>query len=407
MTKLKLPANFAELIAPIGEAQFFKEYYAKKPLHIKGSASKAEGLPDWQGLSNLLNQTSIWSKDSLLLVLDRKQLLPREYCHPATDRDHREIMRPDAAKVTQWLHKGASLVANDIDSLTPALAQIAKILEDKLDGKSQANLYASSRSRQAFNSHFDTHDVFAFHVVGEKRWKIYETLMNYPIRHARFGNASYNEATHQAQRGKILLDIVMQPGDLLYIPRGQYHDALASSGDNSGSIHIAFGLTSVIGLDVYTQASDLLINDPLFRQNIPRSEEGHAALKQRLGELADRFQKLAKDDGFIETLTAWQKAYRYPRGGISLPIQSQALSYALVDGFDIVETNGESYLKSPKGNMKIPAHRIATGVWILATGKAKGQFDRYDFMDEFAHLPSNECDQVLQEFINMGVIKIL
>src|SRR3546814_12960582 len=34
--------------------------------------------------------------------------------------------------------------------------------------------------------------------------------------------------------------IRMQPGDLLYIPRGRYHDALASE---NGALHIAFGVT--------------------------------------------------------------------------------------------------------------------------------------------------------------------
>ena len=33
--------------------------------------------------------------------------------------------------------------------------------------------------------------------------------------------------------------VTLRPGDLLCIPRGQYHDALASQ---NGAIHVAFGL---------------------------------------------------------------------------------------------------------------------------------------------------------------------
>jgi len=41
--------------------------------------------------------------------------------------------------------------------------------------------------------------------------------------------------------------ITLKPGDLLYSPRGQYHDALASK---SSSIHLAFGLSYFKPIDL-------------------------------------------------------------------------------------------------------------------------------------------------------------
>ena len=54
---------------------------------------------------------------------------------------------------------------------------------------------------------------------------------------------------HEKAKGAKLMDVHMEPGDLLYLPRGQYHDALA---DEGGTMHIAFGITYPIGMDVMT-----------------------------------------------------------------------------------------------------------------------------------------------------------
>jgi ribosomal protein L16 Arg81 hydroxylase len=54
----------------------------------------------------------------------------------------------------------------------------------------------------------------------------------------------------------------MKPGDLLYLPRGQYHYALA---DDGGCIHIAFGVTYPIGIDVVSYLFERMIADPLSR----------------------------------------------------------------------------------------------------------------------------------------------
>jgi hypothetical protein len=77
----------------------------------------------WARLNDILNMTGCWSGASLQLVLDRETVPPREYCRPATARGTgAEVPRPDPARVTELIHQGASVVANDIDSLNPGPA---------------------------------------------------------------------------------------------------------------------------------------------------------------------------------------------------------------------------------------------------------------------------------------------
>jgi hypothetical protein len=50
--------TFADLLHPVGEAEFFADYYGKKFLHIEGGAAKFENVMSWEILTGILNQTA-------------------------------------------------------------------------------------------------------------------------------------------------------------------------------------------------------------------------------------------------------------------------------------------------------------------------------------------------------------
>ena len=232
------PFSFDAIMQPLGAERFFAECDGKKPLHLKGAADKFAEVMTWARLNDLLGQATIWSQNSLQLVLDKDLIPAARYCAPAIGRDGGQVLRPDPDKVKDFLRRGATLVANDIDHLSAGLTAFADAMEQALRGKVQGNLYLSSRRRQGFGAHFDTHDVYAVHVEGTKTWHIYEGRAKDPIAHPMF--KTLGREHHEKAKGAKLMDVHMEPGDLLYLPRGQYHDALA---DEGGTVHIAFGVT--------------------------------------------------------------------------------------------------------------------------------------------------------------------
>lgn len=353
--------SFADLLHPISEEEFFADYYGRKHLHIEGGARKFERVMSWHILASLLNQTAIWSSKSLMLVLDNDVVPAKAYCAPATSRDGQEILRPDAGKVMALLRRGASLVTNDIDSLTPVLSGVANAMENRLAGKVQSNLYCSWKQHQAFGSHFDTHDVFAIHVAGEKLWNIYETRMDDPIAHPKF--KSYGQEWHDRNRGGIAQQVLMKPGDLLYLPRGLYHDAMATS---DGTIHIAFGVTHVIGLDVLDMVKATVVDDAEFRRNMPLPELGEAAVAAWLETLGERIADLLRSPGAIRGMIDFQRDYRYPRGGITLPVQPPGRQFRLnAKGLSVVQKDGQWLLAGGKGAVPIPPGQQEVVSWIV------------------------------------------
>ncbi|MDE0779253.1 MAG: hypothetical protein OSB67_00750 [Alphaproteobacteria bacterium] len=390
--------SFADLIAPMGEDVFFAEYHDKKPLHIKASSpDKLDDVMTWDTLNRLLNMTAIWSPHSLKLFLDTKPVLVDQYCRQAIDRNGLMGPQPDAGKVKSWLRRGASIVANDIDTLTPGLISAANAMESRLGGKVQSNLYCSWDQHQAFPTHFDTHEVFALHVAGEKVWRIYEGRLDSPIANDAF--LSLDEEYHLKNRGEVAQEVTLKPGDVLYIPRGLYHDALASS---DGCIHISFGVTHIVGFDVLSLLFERAMTEPLFRQNIPSDSND---TRQWIDSMVTRLSEISRSEDVWSGIERFQDTFQYHRGGFNLP--DSALEADPTDRFSIsasglkmLRKDGHSILQSAKGSVPIPEGVVDQVAWILK----KRDFSGHELAAAFPTMPADSCSKLVRDLVGMRVL---
>lgn len=389
-------SSFAGILNPVDPVAFQADHHDRRYLHIEGDPEKFGHLMSWDILASLMNMTAIWSAASLQMILDTKLLPPAQYCRPALSRDGQQLLQPDAGKVMDLLRRGASLVANDIDTLTPELAGFAATLENGVSGKAQGNLYCSRRERQGFGSHFDTHDVYAVHIAGEKLWRLYETRMDNPIAHPRF--KSYGQEWHDKNKGAVAAEVLMRPGDLLYIPRGQYHDALAMT---DGTIHIAFGVTQVIGMDVFDMLAGLAVDDAAFRRNMPQPEAGEDAARTWLAGLGRKLAEFAERPEMLAAVRNYQASFRYPRGGIALPAESPVRRFRLTARDLEIEKRPDGFvLLGAKGAVPIPDGFDGPVSWIIK----KTEFSSQELAEAFPDLGEKAIGQVLDDLAGMRVI---
>jgi ribosomal protein L16 Arg81 hydroxylase len=393
---LKPPFSFDAIMAPLGAERFFAEYEGKKPLHLEGTADKFAEVMTWARLNDLLGQATIWSQNSLQLVLDKDLIPAARYCAPAVGRDGGQVLRPDPDKVKDFLRRGATLVANDIDHLSAGLTAFADTMERALGGKVQGNLYLSSRRRQGFGAHFDTHDVYAVHVEGTKTWHIYEGRAKDPIAHPLF--KTLGREHHEKAKGAKLMDVHMGPGDLLYLPRGQYHDALA---DEGGTVHIAFGVTYPIGIDVMSFLFERVVAEPEFRANLPRPDgpDAAAALRDRLAALGDQLQAILAEPRTAAQITSLQRTFRYPRHAYDLP---DLLAQPAEDRFRVrakgvrlVHQGGRYGLveEGSRAATEVPAEVSAMVGWVLE----QSEFARSELSAAFPERQPAEVDRLLRD----------
>jgi ribosomal protein L16 Arg81 hydroxylase len=370
--------TLSQLLAPMPVEQFLAEYHDRQPLHLKGDPAKFAAVFSWRQINRLLDMTHAWSSHSLQLVLDGKPIPGEQYCTSATGRDgNAQLMQPVTERVREWVEKGASIVMNDVDSLTPGLASVSHAIESAGLGKAQANVYISWQSHKAFPAHYDTHDVWAVQVEGEKTWNIWEGRADWPISHPLW--RSQDQAHHEQHKGKLRAKILMKPGDLLYLPRGWYHDALAEA---PASVHVAYGAHAPNGLDVMNILMERVLYETPFRQPLPRQDGSAAAkfaLTQRAGQLGARIAELAKDPKVMGVLEKFVADYRFHRGGNDLlawrgmaaPAAAEeggesAAFRIVAGGARPVRRGTEWVLKTASGSLPLTPIEAEAAQWLLA-----------------------------------------
>ena len=165
------------------------------------------------------------------------------------------------------------------------------------------------------------------------------------------------------EAGAVSREVVMKPGDVLYIPRGRYHDALASS---NGTIHIAFGVTVPKPLDVLPLIWEAAIASPLMRAYLPVTSDGPAlarALEDLGGELArlltsPEIRKAAVD---AAGTSFRPKSENYDVAGLV----SAGPVYRVDPTISVVEQAGKQLLSNGREATEIPAGFDEPVRWVV------------------------------------------
>jgi hypothetical protein len=172
------------------------------------------------------------------------------------------------------------------------LAAYCRELEARLGHPTQANAYLTPRSSQGLPVHHDTHDVFVLQVSGTKRWLVYDPALELPLRDQRYG-------PELGAPGDVALDVILGPGDTLYLPRGWLHEALTSEED---SLHLTIGINVVTWLDALRAALDRCAGDVEFRRSVPEDGAGGEELLPRLAaRLAPDEVSAARRERFVRS----------------------------------------------------------------------------------------------------------
>lgn len=314
--------TFAEFISPLSVEEFRSAYFGQRPIHIARDRA-APILPlDWPRLNALLEIQPYWNEQSLKLYYNNRLALRENYCD-TTD------LRPGAqapinpAKVKTLLGLGASLVANHVHAIAPDIRACTRMLEQEFGARAFANLYCSFKNVQAFQTHYDLHDVFALQVEGEKLWRVYEVRADAPVTPPPPGEEA--EKALIESRGRVLFEALMRPGDVLYLPRGQYHDALTGA---QASLHITFGVAPAPGLALFKLLENAAKHESLFRAYLPDARD-EVALRAHLANLSARLSAMLASPALLTDIGNHQRGLAGPELGYALPMQREASWYAV------------------------------------------------------------------------------
>jgi hypothetical protein len=176
--------------------------------------------------------------------------------------------------LAEW-ERGATIVLQGLHLTRVELGAFCRSLERTLGHPAQVNAYYTPRSAQGLPVHHDTHDVFVLQVSGEKRWLVYEPALELPLKNQKY-------TPDLGEPGEAVHDLVLRPGDMLYLPRGWLHEALTSESD---SLHLTVGVNVVTWLDAFKAALEECGGDVGFRRSIQDGDADELVehLRSRLG----------------------------------------------------------------------------------------------------------------------------
>ena len=205
--------------------------------------------------------SSVARRPTFRLVQDGRTLPPADYTKTVRlgGRDIEDVA--DVRKISDGVAAGATLVLQGLERTWTPLRDFCRRLEGELSHPVQANAYLSPPAATGLSPHVDLHDVFVVQVAGCKVWSI-----------------------------EGLGDVVLNTGDVAYLPAGTRH--AAASRDRT-SLHITIGILRV----TYRQVLKRMLDDPTIDLDDPlpigfldggRGDGVAVELRARLDEVARR-----------------------------------------------------------------------------------------------------------------------
>ena len=177
------------------------------------------------------------------------------------------------------------MVLQGLQFSEPHLGRTANNLALDLGHAVQVNAYLSPAAAKGLELHFDYHDVFVLQLDGAKRWRVWEPLerTRHPVRSGpREPMPTFDELREPA------MDLTLQAGDCLYLPRGFPH---AAETIDSASSHLTIGIIAPTWQQAVRRAVDEAVAAGDLRESIAvdvRGRPGLEALVPHLDPLALR-----------------------------------------------------------------------------------------------------------------------
>lgn len=215
--------------------------------------------------------------------------------------------------------QGSTVQLSAIERYWPAAAAVADDFARAFCAKVKVNVYLTPAGHQGAPVHGDLQDVFVYQMEGEKDWYLYEETIFEPVETLGWARELAPDHDHLSQDAPLLEQTTVRPGDLLYLPRGLVHRAVAS--DTAPSVHLAICVTPQYWIDFLKNAFEVVAAEQpdLNRALDPRHVDDPAVreeARQTFSRLIDLLREEASFDRTADVLAQRRAASeRLPADG--------------------------------------------------------------------------------------------
>jgi hypothetical protein len=257
------PASAAALlraVEPLSAEAFLGEHWERSPLVVpRAEEGRYDDLLSERDVERLVTETGLRTPAFRLVKAGEAV---SGYTTDLPWRPSAFTGVADVRRVLEELGRGATIVLQGLHHLWLPLARYCRHLEAFLGHPVQANAYYTPAGSQGLPVHHDTHEVITLQVAGEKRWLVYEPVLELPLKDQRYRSAL-------GEPGEPVLDVTARAGDTLYLPRGWLHQAMTADTD---SLHVTVGVNVRRWVDEARAELDAAEAEVDFRRTIDAAD---------------------------------------------------------------------------------------------------------------------------------------
>ncbi len=254
------PEALERAVAPVPAGRFLEEHWERAPLVVpRGEPGRFDDLLSTADVERLLTETTL--RTPAFRVIKAGATIAG-YTTTLSWRPEAFTGVADVRRVLAEFEDGATIVLQGLHHSWLPLARYCRQLEACFGHPVQANAYFTPRGSQGLPVHHDTHEVITLQVAGDKRWLVYEPVLELPLKDQRYRSAL-------GAPGEPVLDVVQTAGDTMYLPRGWLHQALTTETD---SLHITLGVNVRRWIDEARAELALQEDDVAYRRTIDAAE---------------------------------------------------------------------------------------------------------------------------------------
>ena len=249
---------FENVLVSMKTEEFYEKYFEKNFFLLNRKDSKF--------------YADLFSVDELRIMLNSGRVHPDDASVTRYDGSAKETKAFERLSWETDLSEGWSIRLYRPQSEHENIWKLCSLLEAFWGQTAGANVYWTPKASQGFAPHFDDVDVFILQIEGYKRWMIFEPSDKgqFPILPLQ---SSLDFTKDDLKDLKLKLEVVLNPGDILYLPRGWIH--YAESLHEADSLHV----TVSMGSNTMTYSSLL---EKLFLQSLQSTVLENVELRKSL-----------------------------------------------------------------------------------------------------------------------------
>lgn len=284
--------KFAWVINPNPVEEFMASFWEKKPFLVqRNDPSYYANLLSRELIDEMLRKHNIEYTKNLDVTSYREGV--RETHNP----DGRALP-PD---VWAFYEEGCSIRMLNPQTYLPGVYEMNVKLQEFFHCMTGSNFYLTPPNSQGFAPHYDDIEAFVLQIEGRKHWKLYSPRTASEVL-ARVSSPNFS----QEEIGNPIMEVTLEPGDLLYFPRGIIHQASTVPGNHS--LHVTM---SVYQKNCWADLMELFLPHALsqaaenhleLRRGIPQDLHQHFGIVHSDAETPTRTELVKKIKSLFDAI---------------------------------------------------------------------------------------------------------